>query len=62
MAPTSALAHSTTKGNDARAIFDDIDTQFQLDDEGLFAITQQFLNDFKLGLGEYNHSMAMMCA
>jgi hexokinase len=43
-------------------LFDDIESQFQLGDDGLYTITKQFLEDFRLGLGEYNHAMAMMYA
>ncbi|KAJ3554795.1 hypothetical protein NM688_g2922 [Phlebia brevispora] len=58
MAPISALAHSDPPHD--RQIFDDIDAQFQLDDSKLFKITTQFLEDFRLGLNEYNHAMAMI--
>lgn len=58
MAPIHALSHS----DNTRHIFDDIDEQFQLNDDRLTAITKQFLADFHLGLSEYNHAMAMMCA
>jgi hexokinase len=45
----------------ARKIFDDIESQFQLDEDALIKITEQYLEDFRLGLSEYNHPMAMMC-
>lgn len=43
-----------------RAIFDDIEASFHLSDEKLNDIVNQFLKDFRLGLSEYNHPMAMM--
>ncbi len=56
MAPTSAFLK-----DDGHQTFDSIAAQFQLDDEALHTITKQFLEDFRLGLSEYNHPMAMMC-
>jgi len=44
----------------ARKIFDDIESQFQLNQDALIKITEQFLEDFRLGLSEYNHPMAMI--
>ena len=44
-----------------RRILDDIEHQFHLDEDALIRITQQFLKDMHLGLGEYNHPLAMMC-
>ena len=50
-----------TKSEEAeRAVFDDIEAQFLLSDEKLHEIVTQFLEDFRLGLSEYNHPMAMM--
>ncbi|KAI0775461.1 hexokinase [Irpex lacteus] len=43
-----------------RAIFDDIEASFHLSDEKLNDIVNQFLKDFRLGLSEYNHPMAMI--
>lgn len=60
MAPTSALYGSSP--DVSRRILDDIEHQFSLDKDDLIRITSQFLEDFKLCLGEYNHPMAMMCA
>lgn len=34
--------------------------QFALTDEKLLEITRQFVEDFALGLGEYDKAMAMM--
>jgi hypothetical protein len=60
MAPLSAISGSSK--DSGVHIFEDIEQQFRLDDGALHTITKQFLEDFRLGLGEYNHSMAMMCA
>lgn len=43
-----------------RRILDDIEHQFHLDEDALIRITQQFLEDMHLGLGEYSHPLAMM--
>lgn len=58
MAPISAFFDLSMDA--PRQILDAIDAQFQLDDEKLHAIVNQFLDDFRLGLSEYNHPMAMM--
>ncbi|KAH9950056.1 hexokinase [Amylocystis lapponica] len=58
MAPISALYGSSS--DTARKVFDDIEDQFRLDQDALIKITQQFLEDFRLGLGEYGHPMAMI--
>ncbi|OJT13179.1 Glucokinase [Trametes pubescens] len=58
MAPTSALYGSSP--DVSRRILDDIEHQFSLDKDDLIRITSQFLEDFKLGLSEYNHPMAMI--
>ncbi|KAI0959286.1 hypothetical protein AcW1_004152 [Taiwanofungus camphoratus] len=58
MAKTTALYDPSWDA--ARKVFDDIESQFQLDQDALVKITQQFLADFSLGLGEYNHPMAMI--
>ncbi|KAK7696561.1 hypothetical protein QCA50_001219 [Cerrena zonata] len=58
MAPTSALSGSTDES--ARQILDAIESQFQLSNEALIEIVEKFLEDFTLGLGEYNHPMAMI--
>lgn len=44
-----------------RRILNEIEQQFYLSEERLLAITRQFVEDFSLGLGEYNKAMAMMC-
>ncbi|KZT74519.1 hexokinase [Daedalea quercina L-15889] len=43
-----------------RKILDDIEEQFHLDEDALIEITKQFLEDFRTGLAEYNHPMAMI--
>ncbi|KAJ7499288.1 hypothetical protein FB451DRAFT_1428708 [Mycena latifolia] len=48
------------KGPDAQRIFDDIHRQFQLSPETLIELTGAFLDEFKVGLGSYNHPMAMI--
>ena len=44
----------------AQRIFDGIQTQFALSDETLLRITEQFLEDFRIGLSNYGQAMAMM--
>ena len=61
MAPAPALSGSS-KAAPSSPFFDDVEAQFRLDDDALFTITKQFLEDFRLGLSEYNHAMAMMYA
>lgn len=41
-------------------ILHEIEKSFLLDDDKLRAIVDQFLKDFKLGLGTYGESMAMI--
>lgn len=43
-----------------RSYLDGVRKQFDLTDDRLLAITRQFVDDFALGLGEYNKPMAMM--
>ncbi|KAI0346990.1 hexokinase [Trametopsis cervina] len=58
MAPiTSSISSSSDAGTE---LFDSIEAQFELDDERLHTIIKQFLEDFRLGLSEYNHPMAMI--
>lgn len=45
---------------DPQNVLDDIHHQFQLDTGTLVELTKAFLNEFAVGLGEYNHPMAMM--
>ncbi|PSS36844.1 hypothetical protein PHLCEN_2v1272 [Hermanssonia centrifuga] len=52
MAPTSASSK-----DDGRQTFDSIAAQFQLDDEALHTITKQFLEDFRLGLGNHEFTL-----
>ncbi|KAI0676754.1 hexokinase [Trametes maxima] len=58
MAPTSAIFGSSPDA--ARHVLDDIENQFRLTKDDLIRITTQFLKDFEVGLGEYNHPMAMI--
>ncbi|KAM5532707.1 hypothetical protein V8D89_013599 [Ganoderma adspersum] len=44
----------------ARGVLEQIEQQFRLSKADLMRITSQFLKDFELGLGEYNHPMAMI--
>lgn len=55
MAPISALTY-----DDAQRIFDEIDRHFQLNQETLVGLSKAFLHEFSVGLGDYNHPMAMM--
>ncbi|KAJ7781622.1 hypothetical protein B0H16DRAFT_1499098 [Mycena metata] len=48
------------KGPEAQAVLDGIHSQFQLPTEALSELTGQFLQEFKVGLGNYNHPMAMI--
>jgi len=43
-----------------QGVLEDIAQQFTLGDEQLLSITQQFLDDFALGLGDYGNAMAMI--
>ena len=54
MAPTS-LAPATVE------VLERIEHLFQLSNDRLIDITRQFVDDYNLGLGEYNKAMAMMC-
>lgn len=58
MAPLSTPSGSSK--DSATRVFDDIEATFHLDNDALHTITKQFLEDFRLGLSEYNHPMAMM--
>jgi len=58
MPPISALSDATP--GYSRVILDGIQAQFQLDEDSLITITNQFLHDFEVGLSEYNHPMAMI--
>jgi hexokinase len=60
MPPTSAIfnAHS----DKINSLLADIEQQFTLDEDALISITSHFHKLFNLGLGEYGHPMAMMCA
>lgn len=53
-------AFSSSSQDAGKPIFDSIEAQFRLDDEKLREIVSQFLEDFRSGLHEYGHPMAMM--
>ncbi|CAK5262682.1 unnamed protein product [Mycena citricolor] len=55
IARTSALS-----AKDPQPVLDDINEQFQLGPETLVELTEAFLHEFKLGLGQYNEPMAMI--
>lgn len=56
MASTSALSNSETQ-----RVFDEIHRQFHLSSESLVELTKAFLDEFRVGLQNYNQPMAMMC-
>lgn len=58
MPPTTALMHANPAN--FKAILDDIEQQFDLDQHALDVITNKFLEDFNTGLGKYGEPMAMM--
>jgi len=55
MASTSAFTYRSAKD-----LYDHIDAQFQLSSDQLIDLTKNFLHEFKLGLENYGHAMAMM--
>ncbi|KAJ3568406.1 hypothetical protein NP233_g5735 [Leucocoprinus birnbaumii] len=55
MASTSAFAYSS-----ASELYEHIDAQFRLSDNQLVELTKTFLHEFKLGLEDYGHAMAMI--
>lgn len=46
---------------DAQGVLDDIDCQFRLEADTLTDIVKVFLDEFRAGLSNYGHPMAMMC-
>ncbi|KAF7354987.1 Phosphotransferase [Mycena sanguinolenta] len=56
----ASISAHFSKSNDAQYILDDIHRQFQFSPEAMVDITGQFLHEFKVGLGDYNHPMAMI--
>lgn len=56
MASTSSHSY-----RDPQTVLDDIGYQFQLNPETLTDIVKVFLEEYRLGLAEYGHPMAMMC-
>lgn len=59
-APFDASSSLFNVPDATRSYLEGIEKQFHLTDEQLLAITRQFVDDFKMGLGEYNKAMAMM--
>ncbi|KAF5364079.1 hypothetical protein D9756_000575 [Leucocoprinus leucothites] len=55
MASTTAFTYSSAKD-----LYEHIDAQFQLSDQQLVELTKTFLHEFKLGLEDYGHAMAMI--
>ncbi|KAJ7367923.1 hypothetical protein DFH08DRAFT_8902 [Mycena albidolilacea] len=55
-----AISAHFAKPENAQRILDDIHQQFQLSPEVMVDLTGQFLEEFKVGLGNYNHPMAMI--
>ncbi|KAG5654669.1 hypothetical protein H0H81_009918 [Sphagnurus paluster] len=55
MSPIHALSST-----DVQHVFDNIDRSFQLNPENLIELTKTFLHEISLGLGAYNHPMAMI--
>ncbi|KAH8118513.1 hexokinase-domain-containing protein [Phellopilus nigrolimitatus] len=62
MPPTPASSSTSTLNvpDATRSYLEGVEKQFHLSDEKLLAITHQFVDDFALGLGEYNKPMAMI--
>ena len=46
--------------DNAQRVFDDINSHFQLSPEILTQLTTAFVGEVRLGLGSYNHAMAMV--
>lgn len=46
---------------DPQTVLDDLGYQFQLDPETLTDIVKVFLEEYRAGLSNYGHPMAMMC-
>lgn len=57
MASTTAFSHHSPQ-----AVYEQINAQFQLSNAQLVDLTRTFLQEFKLGLENYGHDMAMMYA
>jgi hexokinase len=55
--PSIPLTHCP---HTVQAELDALANQFELSQDKLRAITSHFVADFALGLGEYNHPMAMI--
>ena len=59
---SSTSSHYGASAEDAHRILEQIEQQFRLGKDDLMRITSKFLEDFELGLSEYNQPMAMMYA
>lgn len=46
--------------DDPQRVFDDIHRQFQLSPQLLIELATAFVDEIRLGLGSYNHAMAMV--
>lgn len=57
MASIAAFSYSS-----AKELYDHIDAQFRVSNTQLVDLTKTFLHEFKLGLEDYGHAMAMMYA
>ncbi|TDL29783.1 hypothetical protein BD410DRAFT_780272 [Rickenella mellea] len=60
MPPTIPITADPSLPESTRHVLESISKQFHLPDERLHAITNQFVKDFALGLGEYAKPMAMI--
>ncbi|KAF8211515.1 hexokinase [Mycena galopus ATCC 62051] len=56
----ASISAHFAKPTDAQFILDEIHRQFQFSPDAMTALTGQFLEEFKVGLGNYNHPMAMI--
>lgn len=57
---SDAFALPSGIADSVKTHLESVKEQFHLDEDRLLAITRQFVDDFRLGLSEYNHAMAMM--
>lgn len=46
---------------DPQTVLDDIELQFSLDPQALTDLVKTFLEEYRVGLSNYGHPMAMMC-
>jgi len=52
---------SAVQYENSQAVFDLLEHQFTLNQDTLVGLTETFLKEFKVGLGNYGQPMAMMC-